>query len=243
MDYFYKVLKTRINLIDDFILSDIEIRKIYELYTNNIYDSLFNNETYYLFYALYLQYIEKNYAKMMSLFQQLITRGNIKALYYTGYYYEKIEEYEEMLIYYNLAIKAGYYEIYNNIGSIYLLNEKMRNISIAKKYFKEGIKYKNTKCMINLGICYLNFDKKYDKALFLFKLAVENNNPKGYFYIADLYYKLGYYEKSIDYINLSYQNKCEYSFEDDIHNKTMFNDKLLGDKYKLLEILIIKSYL
>ena len=86
---------------------------------------------------------------------------------------------------------------------------KENNLDNAEKYFKEAINsnQNNAFAISDLGLVY--YDKKnYNEAIncFLKAIHISAENNYLYFYIANCYYRLGKYKKSLDY----YEKTIEY---------------------------------
>ncbi|WP_151899661.1 tetratricopeptide repeat protein [Sulfurimonas hydrogeniphila] len=118
-------------------------------------------------------------------------------------YLINLNNYEKARFYYEKAIESGYKEVYIELGTIYLTQQKD---SLAEKYYKKAIDIGDKKAYELLGTVYFG-QHKYNLAEKYYKKAIElgyyqpyYNFTLGAIYLAQQKYSLAekYYKKAID---------------------------------------------
>ena len=149
------------------IENDITLEKVFSLYINKKFIEP-NTREEYVFYAVYYQFIEKDYAKMKLWYKKAIKLKSAAAMYNSASYYQRVEKnYVKMKKYYQMAIKYKQPKAMNNLGRYYYTVEK--NFKKAKRLYLMAIKLNNIKAISNLAKYYKD-KQKWQKALELYLL-------------------------------------------------------------------------
>ena len=109
------------------IITDIQIKSLHDLYLNNnelaIDDDNDDNDGNYLFYVgIYYNLFNKNIDKMLKYYLMAVEKGNDKAMFNLGGFYQKENNREEMFKYYYMAIEKGNMYPILNLGYYYISN-------------------------------------------------------------------------------------------------------------------------
>ena len=90
-----------------------------------------------------------------------------------GIQYEKIADYKNAIKYYELAIKFGYFDSYDNLGNLYMtkLNDKEK----AKLYFELECSKQSSYSCFSLGFLYEETNNLKDTAKY-YSLVCNFNN-------------------------------------------------------------------
>lgn len=103
----------------------------------------------------------KNYELMKRYLRMAIDKGNKKAMYVLGLYFQvKEKDYEQMKIYYLLAIEKGHEKAMYLLGSYFKIIEK--DYEQMKKYFLMAIEKGHIKAMRDLASHYLYIENNLE---------------------------------------------------------------------------------
>lgn len=131
--------------------------------------------------------VEKNYAKAITLYQEAIKQGSIKAIYHLAmmHYFGNgtiidLNKATELL---NTAAQNNYADAAYMLGymneqaakKFFLQKKAAPKLDLAIEYYQKAIKLNHPKAMIKLGNIYRD-NNNYDKALKLYHQAIELNN-------------------------------------------------------------------
>jgi TPR repeat protein len=112
---------------------------------------------------------------MKKYYTMAIGKGNSRAMYDLGVYYERVEkDYDLMKKYFMMAIRKGNSYTMYRLGYYYQFVEK--NYNLMKKYFMMAIDKGSGDAMYNLGEYYENVEKNYDLMKKYYIMAIKKGN-------------------------------------------------------------------
>lgn len=173
--------------------------------------------------------VDFNYEKSKIYLELSAKQGNLNAYFYLGFLYENkninlaIEyflkcssrSYEYLNYYCNEGvgtIKSNndfYYISHNELGLIYITDDKNQNIESAFGHLKEAGFNEYAYGQNNLGLYYQYFLNQLDNAKHMFNRALEHNFPLADFNIAHLLEQDGKYNESFEHYVKASNNENE----------------------------------
>ena len=166
-----------------------------------------------------------------------IDKGNSNAMFYLGWYYQRIEKnYDLMKKYFFMAIDKGHPKAMNRLGSYY--EEKEKDYVNMKRYYLMAINIDNLNAMNNLGLYYQYREIDYDMMKKYYFMAIDKGYP---FAITNLenYYKEHnlFVEKIIDF----HQHDVKIIEKDvtEMFEKCKMTDE---ESINLIRIIDLRSY-
>ncbi len=139
----------------------------------------------------------------------LINQGiENKNIFYTiGYSYRVLEDFEKAILYLTKAVNNGVIMANVDLGMIYV---RKKEYNKAEKYFKEGLKNKDSKSGAAHFLAHLYEDmQNFKKAEKYYLQAIDNNEERVNFCLANLYHKNNELEKAAKYYEKSLESEEE----------------------------------
>jgi tetratricopeptide (TPR) repeat protein len=136
----------------------------------------------------------KDYDKAICIFEDIIKKYSFPpAMHNLAYLYQSINNYDQAIKYYLMAIEHDMLMSYYELGHIYT---KLEQFDKAVEIYKKGIEKNSVHCMYALGLYYKNHEKNEDEMLKYLTMTYKHEDNNIYSIYA-IYNIINYY-KSIN---------------------------------------------
>ena len=140
--------------------------------------------------------VEQNYEEAFKYFKMAADLGSYRGQFYVGLFYDRgyfVESNpKKAMEYYLMVDDQDDGTAYNNIAFAYEHGHGVpQDLNKAIEYYEKAIALDNWTAKTNLALLYYNQDN-YESAYKYFKMAADEENPTGQFYVG-LFYDRGYY--------------------------------------------------
>ena len=144
--------------------------------------------------------------------------SSLDAINELAFYYETIDDIDNMIKYYQLAIHKG--KLYDTArdGSLYAMNQLglyfrfIYDFDNMITYFMMAINQGDIDGMINMADSYYII-KDYDTAIHYYMIAVNKNSAFAIHYVTNCYFYLNNYEQMEKYYMMAYNNGYDPSIK------------------------------